>query len=111
MKKLITLLTAVVLIFGMISCSPPSDPNSTPTTEPGKKIRVGLVLSVGGRGDKSFNDSAYRGLVWARDRLGVEITEGQPKQMAEDDPFDWGKAEEVIDEKKTEGIRKTSSCI
>ncbi len=99
MKKLIAFLIAGVLIFGMISCSPPSDPNSkpTPTTEPGEKIRVGLVLSVGGRGDKSFNDSAYRGLVWARDRLGVEITEGQPKQMAEDENYIRTFAEEGYD--------------
>jgi len=32
----------------------------------GKTYRVGLVFDVGGKGDKSFNDSAYRGLEWAK---------------------------------------------
>lgn len=40
---------------------------------PGKKsLRVGLVFDVGGRGDKSFNDAAYRGIDRARRELGIE---------------------------------------
>ena len=34
--------------------------------EEGKTYRIGLVFDVGGKGDKSFNDSAYRGLEWAK---------------------------------------------
>jgi basic membrane protein A len=34
-------------------------------------LRVGLVFDVGGRGDKSFNDAAYEGLMRARRELGV----------------------------------------
>ncbi len=34
--------------------------------------RIGLVFDVGGRGDKSFNDSAYEGLMRAERELGVE---------------------------------------
>ncbi len=34
--------------------------------------RVGLVFDVGGRGDKSFNDAAYTGLVRAERELGIE---------------------------------------
>ncbi len=34
--------------------------------------RVGLVFDVGGRGDKSFNDAAYVGLLRAERELGVE---------------------------------------
>lgn len=47
---------------------------STPTAsgDGGKKIRVGLVFDSGGRGDKSFNDSAYAGLERAQKELGVE---------------------------------------
>jgi basic membrane protein A len=37
----------------------------------GKALRVGLVFDVGGRGDKSFNDSAYKGLDAAARKLGV----------------------------------------
>ena len=34
-------------------------------------VRVGLVFDVGGRGDKSFNDSAYEGISRATRELGV----------------------------------------
>jgi len=37
-------------------------------------LKVGLVFDVGGRGDKSFNDAAYAGLVRARDELHVPFT-------------------------------------
>jgi basic membrane protein A len=36
------------------------------------RARVGLVFDVGGRGDKSFNDAAYNGLVRAEKELGVD---------------------------------------
>jgi basic membrane protein A len=29
------------------------------------KLKIGMVFDVGGKGDQSFNDSAYRGLQWA----------------------------------------------
>ncbi len=51
------------------------------------RIRVGLVLSVGGLGDKSFNDSAYEGLKRAEKELGIEGVYGQPEQMAEDEKY------------------------
>lgn len=35
-------------------------------------LRVGLVFDVGGRGDKSFNDAAFRGVDRAVRELGVE---------------------------------------
>ena len=49
-------------------------------------VRVGLVFDIGGRGDKSFNDSAYRGLERAREALGIvfeylEPSEGSDREM------------------------------
>jgi basic membrane protein A len=41
-------------------------------------LRVGLVFDVGGRGDKSFNDSAYRGLARAARELGVHAEYVEP---------------------------------
>jgi basic membrane protein A and related proteins len=38
-----------------------------------KKIKVGLQLSMGGLGDKSFNDSAYSGLEEAQRAYGIEF--------------------------------------
>ena len=51
------------------------------------QVRVGLVLSVGGLGDKSFNDSAYKGLLRAKEELGIVPVYGQPEQMAEDEKY------------------------
>jgi basic membrane protein A len=42
------------------------------------KARVGLVFDIGGRGDKSFNDSAYEGLARAERELDVEVSYLEP---------------------------------
>lgn len=41
--------------------------------EGSKKVKVGLVFDVGGRGDKSFNDAAYAGLEKARGDFGDKV--------------------------------------
>jgi basic membrane protein A len=58
---------------------------------------VGLVLSVGGLGDKSFNDSAYEGLTRASKELGIEPVYGQPEQMSEDEKYLRQYAEQGMD--------------
>ncbi len=44
----------------------------------GDAFRVGLVFDVGGLGDKSFNDSAYAGLLRAREELGIVFEYFEP---------------------------------
>ena len=34
-------------------------------------FKVGIVFDIGGLGDKSFNDAAYRGLMRAKEKLAV----------------------------------------
>ncbi|MFL1378642.1 MULTISPECIES: BMP family lipoprotein [unclassified Nocardiopsis] len=46
--------------------------------EEGSALRVGLAYDVGGRGDRSFNDSAYRGLEQAIEELGIDAREFEP---------------------------------
>jgi len=46
-------------------------------------VRVGLVFDVGGRGDKSFNDSAFSGLMRARDELGIAAEYIEPADGAD----------------------------
>ncbi len=73
-----------------------ADPNATKPTTPDKPkdpppdkptpksdIKVGLVYDIGGRGDKSFNDAAYRGLERAKNELGVAIREVEPGEGAQ----------------------------
>ncbi len=51
---------------------------AAPTAGSARHVRVGLVLDVGGRGDKSFNDSAYAGLERAVRELGAEAATLEP---------------------------------
>jgi basic membrane protein A len=66
-KKSVLILFVAVLVCGL-----------TIGSAWGKKLKVGMVFDVGGKGDQSFNDSAYRGLQWASkyDISHVEIEPG-----------------------------------
>jgi basic membrane protein A and related proteins len=46
------------------------------------ELRVGLAYDTGGRGDRSFNDSAYAGASAAVDALGGELQELSPNDDA-----------------------------
>jgi basic membrane protein A and related proteins len=46
-------------------------------------LKVGLVFDVGGRGDKSFNDSAFRGLERAAKELGIKYEYIEPSEAAD----------------------------
>ncbi|GAB3210074.1 BMP family ABC transporter substrate-binding protein [Marinactinospora endophytica] len=47
----------------------------------GEALKVGLAYDVGGRGDKSFNDSAYRGLQQVQEELDVtEVRDLEPTE-------------------------------
>lgn len=43
------------------------------------KLRIGLVFDVGGRGDKSFNDSAYNGLEIAKAKHDIDFIYVEPQ--------------------------------
>ena len=55
---------------------------TTPLGRPGDPHasgqRIGLVFDVGGRGDRSFNDSAYEGITAAQRNLGVTVKTLEP---------------------------------
>lgn len=54
----------------------------TPAPE-GKKLKVGIVFDTGGLGDKSFNDSANRGMLRAETELGIEKVIVQSKSASD----------------------------
>lgn len=65
------------LVVGCTGSSSPStttESSSSTTTAPteGKKLKVGIVFDSGGRGDKSFNDSAWAGIERAKKEFGIE---------------------------------------
>jgi basic membrane protein A len=66
--KLKSLILLCTLVF--FSCGK----NETPKVQNEKSSshKVGLVFDIGGRGDKSFNDAAFKGLEDAKSKLGVD---------------------------------------
>lgn len=68
LKKLLSILTIIALTIILCSCA--KSPEQT--VQPSSKLKVGLVFDIGGRGDKSFNDSAYQGLERAKQELGID---------------------------------------
>lgn len=74
--KLWTLaLLALLLSLFVAGCSSGSGDTASgtgPAEGGAKKLKVGIVFDKGGRGDKSFNDSAWRGIERAKNELGIE---------------------------------------
>jgi basic membrane protein A len=66
---------AIVLLGLIAACDGGRESAPAPKT---KAMRVGLVFDVGGKGDKSFNDSAYEGLMRAKARLPIEVADFEP---------------------------------
>jgi basic membrane protein A len=49
----------------------------------GTGLKVGLVFDVGGKNDRSFNESAYRGLERAKAELGIDVDYIEPSEGAD----------------------------
>jgi basic membrane protein A and related proteins len=59
-----------------------------------KPIKIGLVLSTGGLGDKSFNDIAYAGIMRAKSELDITFDYAQPVAIADYENIQRGYASE-----------------
>ncbi|MFN7172421.1 MAG: BMP family protein [Fimbriimonadaceae bacterium] len=70
-----TLFLIAALALFTIGCSPDQGAAPAATGESGqneKPLVVGIVFDSGGRGDKSFNDSAWAGIQEAQNELGIQ---------------------------------------
>jgi basic membrane protein A len=61
-----------------------SDEVAGPSAAAESDLKVGLAYDVGGRGDRSFNDSAAAGLDQAKEELGIEAEELSPNASGSD---------------------------
>jgi len=75
--RTIALVSIAAMLAALAGCSAEQPGAATDV------LKVGMVFDVGGKGDKSFNDSAYRGLLHTADQFGVEHTEFEPGQDAD----------------------------
>jgi basic membrane protein A len=64
-KKSFIWMMSIILILFISGCS------SSAAFKPKDRIKVGIMLSDVGLGDQSFSDSAFKGLMKARDELGI----------------------------------------
>jgi basic membrane protein A len=76
------------LVLTSFSCGkkekePRQSQRTQQTQSSAASFKVGLVFDVGGRGDKSFNDSAYRGLERAKKELGISFEYIEPGEGAD----------------------------
>ena len=55
--------------------TPTTTPEETTPAQPAKKIKIAVVSDIGGRGDLSFNDMAFKGADDAARDFGVEVVE------------------------------------
>jgi basic membrane protein A len=75
------LAAGVLLSAGLTGCGGGAGAGDT-TSE--QVVKVGIAYDVGGRGDKSFNDSAYLGLQRVQKELKLEINDVDAKQGESD---------------------------
>ena len=78
-RAIAAFLAAVTLACALDGCAARRGPH------PGQ-IKLGMVTDVGGLGDRSFNDSAYRGLIASRDGLHAFIQVLQSRSAADYQP-------------------------
>lgn len=72
-KTIVAVFLAAVMTLTLILAGCGGKQETAPKPEAAKKIKIGLVFDVGGRGDKSFNDAAYAGLEKAQKEFGDKI--------------------------------------
>ena len=65
----------------------------TPPITPEYMAEVAIVFATGGLGDKSFNDAAFRGLMWAAAAYNIRCAYVEPYEIADYEGFLKGYAE------------------
>lgn len=107
MKKFVALVVVILMIVSALTAcgKPVTEPtqatsptppapadNASNSTSPVdntgvQKLKIGLVTSVGGLGDKSFNDQSYAGVTKAVQELGLEMDYVEPQDYADIEPY------------------------
>lgn len=85
-SKIFALILVFVMSIGLLAGCGDSDGsnNGSNATE---KLKVAMVCSMGGLGDRSYNDSGYEGLKKIENELGMEIKVVEPKDVSEGEKY------------------------
>ncbi|PRX33575.1 basic membrane protein A [Orenia metallireducens] len=87
-KRNLIFLSLILALTLLVGCAgggeqPPQDTPQEDGQKAASDLKVGIVLSSGGKGDKSFNDSSLRGLDRAKEEgLIAEYKYIEPKEVA-----------------------------
>ncbi|WP_026477939.1 BMP family lipoprotein [Alkaliphilus transvaalensis] len=89
-KKLVLALCLMLVASLFLTACGGGTAQDPDVEEPGENVeagalQVGIVLSTGGKGDKSFNDAAIEGLERAKRELGIQYRDIEPREMAQDE--------------------------
>ncbi len=85
------------IVFMILICLAVTPLFAEGSQEDSDVLTASMATDTGGLGDKSFNDSAYAGLVKANTELGVDINVVESKQMTDYVPNLAGLAEDGSD--------------
>lgn len=86
-KSIFAMLLVVIFALGIVGCGGKKEASQPSGSSDNKKLKVALVCSAGGLGDRSYNDSSYAGLKKAEKELGVEIKVVEPKDVSEGEKY------------------------
>jgi basic membrane protein A len=91
-KGISTTIIAIVIILIVVIGAVAIYYLTLPQAYEGKK--VGLIIATGGRGDKSFNDISYAGVLRAKEDFGIDFDYVEPEAIAQYEGFqrDFAKA-------------------
>jgi len=79
--------TAVILAVAFASVLVPTACNlRSSSSGSASSVKVGMVTDIGGLGDRSFNDGAYRGLLACKKSVGAHVQVLQSKSAADYQP-------------------------
>ncbi len=81
MKRIFTIALALAMIMAISSWA--AGGQDKPAAATTKALKVGLVLSTGGLGDKNFNDMAYAGVQQAQEKHGISFDYMEPKSASD----------------------------
>lgn len=82
-QKLVAAIMAAIIAASMVGCGTTNkegggNEQTTAGGESESSLKIGMVFSTGGLGDKNFNDMAYAGLVRAQEDFGIEFDYVEP---------------------------------
>lgn len=77
MKKIVTIVLALMLIIGMVACTPKAADNPAPNGGTDDKRTVKVAYTSGRKGDNGYNDEAWQGLMEAAEMYDFEYVSAE----------------------------------